>query len=81
MADRIYKIDCQLKPMQWHVYREKNVYIHIEGFCYDFPMHSNLIDSLHLLEYPITAALLWEMLRHSLVKELRKAADCGFVDM
>jgi len=57
------------------------VYIHIEGFCYDFPMHSNLIDSLHLLAHPITATLLWEMIRHSSVKELRKAADWGIVDM
>jgi hypothetical protein len=61
--------------------QKKIVYTHIEGFCYDFPMHSNLIHSLHLLAHPITAALLWEMLRHSSVKELRKVADCGFVDM
>jgi len=30
-----------------------------------------------MLAHPITAALLWEIIRHSSVKELRKAADCG----
>jgi hypothetical protein len=62
--------------------KKKCIYIHIEGFCYDFPMHSNLIHRQpHLLAHPVTAALLWEMKRHSSVKELRKAADCGLVDM
>jgi len=55
--------------------------VYIEGFYYDFPMHSNLIQRQpHLLAHPVTAALLWEMIRHSSVKELRKAADCGLVD-
>jgi len=28
-----------------------------------------------MLAQPITAALLWEMIKHTSVKELRKAAD------
>jgi hypothetical protein len=36
---------------------------------------------MHLLAHPIMAALLWEMIRHFSVKELRNAADCGLVDM
>jgi hypothetical protein len=81
MADRIYKIDCQLKPMQWHVNRKKNVYMHREGLCYDFLMHINLIlRQPHLLAHPVKDALLWEMIRHSSVKEMNKAADCVLVD-
>jgi len=39
--------------------QKKKVYIHIEGFCYDFPMQSNLIHRQpHLLANPVTAALL-----------------------